>query len=102
MVSVAAAAIPVRSQRPDLRGQSGVRQSRADALRNIECGSPARHVFDAAIGQFYMNIFGHDNRTCMQRSRCGFERARLSRAVQSAQNTLGFSPEGFMLLKTGY
>ena len=60
MVSVAAAAISVGSQRLDLRGQRGVRQTRADALGDVECGGPARHVFDAAVGQFHMNIFSHD------------------------------------------
>ena len=62
-MSVAAAAVPVRRQRLDLRGQRGVGQTRADALGDIESGGPARHVFDAAVGQFHMNSFSHD-RAC--------------------------------------
>src|SRR5271165_7159736 len=57
MMSISAAA--VRRQRFDLRGQCGVCQTRADALGDIECGGPARHVFDAAVGQFHLNGFRH-------------------------------------------
>ena len=47
-------------KRLDLRGQRGIGQARADALGDIEGGGPARHIFDAAVGQFHMNGFRHD------------------------------------------
>ena len=62
LVSIAAADIfvPVGSQRPDLSGECGIGQTRADAFGDVEGGGPARHVFNAAVGQFHMNGFSHD------------------------------------------
>ena len=57
---VAVATASVMRQRLDLGGQCGVSQTRADALGDIECGGTTRHVFDAAVGQFHMNVFSHD------------------------------------------
>src|SRR5580698_6614903 len=55
-----AASISIGCERPDLGSQRGVGQPRANALGDIEGGGPARHVSDAAVGQFHMNIFSHD------------------------------------------
>ncbi len=66
LVTISAAAVAVRGKRLDLRSQCGVSQARADALGDVEGGGPARHVFDAAVGQFHMNIFSHDFETYRQ------------------------------------
>ena len=50
--------------RLDLRGEGGVGQARADALRDVEGGGSLGYVFDAAVGQFYVDEFGHEGFTC--------------------------------------
>jgi len=59
LVPVAAASIG--RQRLDLGGERGIRQTRADALRDVKCRGPARHIFHTAVGQFHMNVFGHND-----------------------------------------
>ena len=45
---------------PDLRGECGVGQARADAASDVEGGGAGGDFFDAAVGQLYMDEFGHD------------------------------------------
>ncbi len=51
--------VAVRS-RLDLGSECGVGETRADAVRDIEGGGTGGYLFDAAVGQLYMNEFGHE------------------------------------------
>jgi hypothetical protein len=44
-----------------LRGEGGVGETRADALGDVEGGGAAGDFFDAAVGEFYVDEFGHGN-----------------------------------------
>ena len=85
-----AAAISIRSQRLDLGGKCGIGQTWADALGDIESGGPARHVADAAVGQFHMNSFSHDIRTYQalkgRTFRCAVKAAHLANREMASAN----------------
>jgi len=48
----------------DLCDEGGVGQARADAAGDVESGSSFGYVFDATVGQLYVDEFGHDLFTC--------------------------------------
>ena len=56
--------------RTDFGGECGVGQARADAAGDVEGGGAGGDFFDAAVGQLYVDEFGHDGLTYGQRKGC--------------------------------
>ncbi len=45
---------------PDLGGECGVGQARADATSDVEGGGAGGDFFNAAVGELYVDEFGHE------------------------------------------